>query len=137
MHGLGQRAFGENYVQEAEAKMEALSGLKGLEWHLIGPLQSNKTGMAAGRFDWVHTIDRVRISERISAARPPSIPPQNDCEQENNSGEATKSGFAPDVDAGSCYRGLGWERRCDGGRAKSMWQIQVGGAEGVEDFAVD
>ena len=96
VHGLGQRAFGENYVQEAVAKMDALSGLKGLEWHLIGPLQSNKAGPAAGRFDWVHTIDRARIAERLSAARPPSLPPQNVCVQVNISGEATKSGVAPD-----------------------------------------
>ena len=96
VHGLGQRAFGENYVQEAVAKMDALSGLKGLEWHLIGPLQSNKTAIAAARFDWVHSVDRLRIAERLSAARPPSLPPQNVCVQVNISGEATKSGVAPD-----------------------------------------
>jgi pyridoxal phosphate enzyme (YggS family) len=96
VHGLGQRAFGENYVQEAVAKMDALSGLNGLEWHLIGPLQSNKTAIAAARFDWVHSVDRLRIAERLSAARPPSLPPQNVCVQVNISGEATKSGVAPD-----------------------------------------
>jgi pyridoxal phosphate enzyme (YggS family) len=96
VHGLGQRAFGENYVQEAVAKMDALSGLNGLEWHLIGPLQSNKTAVAAARFDWVHSVDRLRIAERLSAARPPSLPPQNVCVQVNISGEATKSGVAPD-----------------------------------------
>jgi len=96
VHGLGQRGFGENYVQEAVAKMDALSGLNGLEWHLIGPLQSNKTAIAAARFDWVHSVDRLRIAERLSAARPPSLPPQNVCVQVNISGEATKSGVAPD-----------------------------------------
>jgi PLP dependent protein len=96
VHGLGQRAFGENYVQEALAKMDALGGEKGLEWHLIGPLQSNKTGPAAERFDWVHSIDRLRIAERLSAARPPSLPPQNVCVQVNISAEATKSGVAPE-----------------------------------------
>jgi len=96
VHGLGQRAFGENYVQEAVAKMDALSGLNGLEWHLIGPLQSNKTGIAAARFDWVHSVDRLRTAQRLSAARPPSLPPQNVCVQVNISGEATKSGVAPD-----------------------------------------
>jgi len=97
VHGLGQRAFGENYVQEAVAKMDALAGLEGLEWHLIGPLQSNKTGVAANRFDWVHTIDRLRIAERLAAARPPSLAPQNVCIQVNISGEATKSGVAPEA----------------------------------------
>lgn len=96
VHGLGQLAFGENYVQEAVAKMEALADLAGLEWHLIGPLQSNKTAPAAERFDWVHTIDRLRIAERLSAARPSSQPPLNVCVQVNISGEATKSGVAPD-----------------------------------------
>src|SRR5262245_45995956 len=76
VHGLGQRAFGENYVQEGVAKIEALADLQSLEWHLIGPLQSNKTGPAAQHFDWVHTIDRLRIAERLSAARPPALPAQ-------------------------------------------------------------
>jgi pyridoxal phosphate enzyme (YggS family) len=96
VHGLGQRAFGENYVQEGVAKMDTLADLEGLEWHLIGPLQSNKTGPAAERFDWVHTIDRLRIAERLAAARPAGLPPLNVCVQVNISGEATKSGVAPD-----------------------------------------
>jgi pyridoxal phosphate enzyme (YggS family) len=96
LHGLGQRAFGENYVQEGLAKMDALADLDGLEWHLIGPLQSNKSVAAAERFDWVHTIDRPRIAERLSAARPPSLPPLAVCVQVNISGEATKSGVAPE-----------------------------------------
>jgi pyridoxal phosphate enzyme (YggS family) len=96
VHALGQRAFGENYVQEGLAKMSALADLEGLEWHLIGPLQSNKSVAAAERFDWVHTIDRLRIAERLSAARPPSLSPLAVCVQVNISGEATKSGVAPE-----------------------------------------
>jgi PLP dependent protein len=96
VHGLGQRAFGENYVQEALAKMDALADLPDVEWHLIGPLQSNKTRAVAERFDWVHTVDRLRIAERLAAARPPGLPPLNVCVQVNISGEATKSGVAPE-----------------------------------------
>ena len=96
VHGLGQRAFGENYVQEGVAKMDALADLEDLEWHLIGPLQSNKTGPAAEHFDWVHTIDRLRIAERLAATRPAGFPPLNVCVQVNISGEATKSGVPPD-----------------------------------------
>lgn len=96
VHALGQRAFGENYVQEALAKMDALADLPDVEWHLIGPLQSNKTGVAAERFHWIHTIDRPRIAERLSRARPPGAPPLNVLVQVNVSGEATKSGVAPD-----------------------------------------
>lgn len=97
VHALGQRAFGENYVQEALAKMASLSDLPGLEWHLIGPLQSNKAGPVAERFDWVHTIDRQKIATRLSAARPRHAPPLNVCVQVNVSGEATKSGVAPEA----------------------------------------
>jgi pyridoxal phosphate enzyme (YggS family) len=96
VYGFGQRAFGENYVQEAVAKMDALADLPDVEWHLIGPLQSNKTGVAAARFDWIHTVDRARIAERLSRARPPGAPPLNVLVQVNISGEATKSGVAPD-----------------------------------------
>jgi len=96
VHALGQRAFGENYVQEAVAKMDALADLSDAEWHLIGPLQSNKTAMAAQRFAWVHTIDRERIAERLSAARLPDAPPLNVCVQVNISGEASKSGVPPE-----------------------------------------
>jgi hypothetical protein len=96
VHGLGQRAFGENYVQEALAKMDALADLPDVEWHLIGPLQSNKTAVAAGRFQWIHTIDRARIAERLAAARPAGAPALNVLVQVNISGEATKSGVAPD-----------------------------------------
>lgn len=88
----GQRAFGENYVQEALEKMDALPEL---EWHLIGPLQSNKTRLAAERFDWVHTLDREKIAKRLSEQRPAGLPPLNVLLQVNVSGEASKSGLAP------------------------------------------
>jgi PLP dependent protein len=95
VYALGQRAFGENYVQEALAKMDALADLRDVEWHLIGPVQGNKARLAATRFAWVHTIDRVRIAERLSAARPPDTSPLAVCVQVNVSGEATKGGVAP------------------------------------------
>ena len=90
----GQRAFGENYVQEALAKMDALDDLV-LEWHFIGPLQSNKTRSVAERFDWVHGIERLKIAERLSAARGAHRPPLQVCIQVNVSGEASKSGVNP------------------------------------------
>jgi hypothetical protein len=92
----GQRCFGENYVQEAVAKIEALAGLQDIEWHLIGPLQSNKAKLAAERFDWVQSVDRDKIARALSAARPPDRPPLSVCIQVNVSGEATKSGVRPD-----------------------------------------
>ena len=70
VYALGQRAFGENYVQEALDKMDALPDLTDVEWHLIGPLQSNKTKVVAERFQWVETVDRIRIAERLADARP-------------------------------------------------------------------
>ena len=90
----GQRAFGENYVQEGVDKVEALRAL-GLEWHFIGPLQSNKTRPVANAFDWVHGIDRLKIAERLSAQRDVHLPPLNVCIQVNVSGEDSKSGVAP------------------------------------------
>jgi pyridoxal phosphate enzyme (YggS family) len=95
VHALGQRAFGENYVQEALAKQAALTDVAGLEWHLIGPLQGNKARAAALAFDWVETVDRPRIAERLSAARAASAAPLDVLVQVNVSGEATKSGIAP------------------------------------------
>ncbi|MDR5764185.1 MULTISPECIES: YggS family pyridoxal phosphate-dependent enzyme [unclassified Caballeronia] len=93
----GQRAFGENYVQEGIAKIAELADLRGeIEWHFIGPLQSNKTKVVAEQFDWVHSIDRLKIAERLSAQRPPSAPVLNVCVQVNVSGEASKSGVEPD-----------------------------------------
>jgi PLP dependent protein len=91
----GQRSFGENYVQEALEKMDALSGIKQLEWHLIGPLQSNKTRLAAERFDWVHTVASEKIARRLAEQRPASLPPLNVLIQVNASGEASKAGIAP------------------------------------------
>jgi pyridoxal phosphate enzyme (YggS family) len=95
-HAAGCRAFGENYVQEALAKIAALADLRAaLEWHLIGPLQSNKTREVAAAFDWVHTVDRLKIAERLSAQRPDHLPPLQVCVQVNVSGEASKAGVAP------------------------------------------
>jgi pyridoxal phosphate enzyme (YggS family) len=92
----GQTAFGENYVQEALDKMAALADLRvELEWHLIGPLQSNKTREVAAAFDWVHSVDRPKIAERLSSQRPAGLPPLNVCLQVNISGQASKSGVSP------------------------------------------
>ncbi|MCM2537115.1 YggS family pyridoxal phosphate-dependent enzyme [Burkholderia glumae] len=96
-HAAGQRAFGENYVQESLDKIAALADLRAsLEWHFIGPLQSNKTRAVAERFDWVHSVDRLKIAQRLAEQRPAQLPPLNVCVQVNVSGEATKSGVAPD-----------------------------------------
>jgi pyridoxal phosphate enzyme (YggS family) len=95
-HAAGQHRFGENYVQEALAKIGALAALEPPpEWHLIGPLQSNKTRVVADSFDWVHSIDRLQLAERLSAQRPAGMAPLSLCLQVNVSGEATKSGVAP------------------------------------------
>ncbi|QEZ47727.1 YggS family pyridoxal phosphate-dependent enzyme [Cupriavidus oxalaticus] len=92
----GQLAFGENYVQEGVEKIAALADLRSrLQWHFIGPLQSNKTRLVAEHFDWVHAIDRLRIAERLSAQRPAGMAPLQVCIQVNISGEASKSGVAP------------------------------------------
>ena len=90
----GQRAFGENDVQEGIDKIAAVSG-RNLEWHFIGPLQSNKTKPVAEHFDWVHSIDRLKIAERLSAQRPQNMPDLQVCLQVNVSGEASKSGVSP------------------------------------------
>jgi len=91
----GQRAFGENYVQEGVDKAIA-SADRQLEWHFIGPLQSNKTRPVAENFAWVHAIDRLKIAERLSAQRPASLPPLQVCVQVNVSGEVSKSGCIPE-----------------------------------------
>ncbi len=92
----GERRFGENYVQEGVDKIEALSDLRGqVEWHLIGPLQSNKTRVVAERFDWVHSVDRLKIAQRLAEQRPAGLAPLNVCLQVNISGEDSKSGLAP------------------------------------------
>ena len=98
-YAAGQRAFGENYVQEALDKIEALRDLN-LEWHFIGPIQSNKTRVIAENFAWVHGVDRLKIAQRLSEQRPLNLPPLNICLQVNVSGEESKSGVAPQDVAG-------------------------------------
>lgn len=90
---LGQRAFGENYVQEALGKIAGTGGL-GLEWHFIGAVQSNKCRDIARHFDWVHSIGRSKIAKRLSEQRPSDLPPINVCLQVNLQGESTKAGVA-------------------------------------------
>ena len=90
----GQRAFGENYIQEAVEKIKLLRALP-LQWHCIGPIQSNKTKLVAENFDWVHSVDRLKIAERLNEQRPAHLPPLQVCIQINIDGEATKSGVAP------------------------------------------
>ncbi|KNZ31237.1 MAG: hypothetical protein AD742_18815 [Methylibium sp. NZG] len=91
----GERRFGENYVQEGIDKIAALGDLRArIEWHLIGPLQSNKTRVVAEQFDWVHSVDRLKIAQRLSEQRPQHLPPLQVCLQVNISGEASKSGLA-------------------------------------------
>ncbi len=90
----GQSAFGENYIQEAVEKMAALQHLP-LQWHCIGPVQSNKTRLVAQHFDWVQTVDRLKIAQRLSEQRPTHLPPLQVCIQVNVDGGPTKSGVAP------------------------------------------
>ena len=90
----GQRDFGENYIQEGVEKIVALAHL-GLTWHCIGPLQSNKTRLVAEHFDWVHSIDRLKIAQRLSEQRPAGLPPLQVCIQVNVDGGETKSGVSP------------------------------------------
>lgn len=94
MAACGQREFGENYVQEALEKQAALRDLP-LVWHFIGPIQSNKTRAIAENFSWVHGVDRLKIAERLSAQRPPDLPPLQVCIEVNVSGEASKGGVTP------------------------------------------
>jgi len=95
-HAAGQRAFGENYVQEGVAKIQALADLRGsIEWHCIGPLQSNKTRVVAEHFDWVHSIDRLKIAQRLSEQRPAGMAPLQLCLQVNVDAGENKSGVAP------------------------------------------
>ncbi|MGI9281766.1 MAG: YggS family pyridoxal phosphate-dependent enzyme [Endozoicomonas sp.] len=89
---LGQRDFGENYLQEAVDKITLLSDLEGLVWHFIGPIQSNKTREIANHFQWVHSVDRLKIAKRLSDQRPDNLPPLNICLQVNISDEESKSG---------------------------------------------
>ena len=92
---LGQRDFGENYVQEGVDKIVALKSVAGLVWHCIGPLQSNKTRLVAEHFDWVHSVDRLKIAQRLSEQRPAHLPPLQVCLQVNIDGGPTKAGVAP------------------------------------------
>ncbi|MEZ5508067.1 MAG: YggS family pyridoxal phosphate-dependent enzyme [Gammaproteobacteria bacterium] len=94
LFNLGQRAFGESYWQEAQGKLADLADLP-IDWHFIGPLQSNKTRPIAEHFHWVHGVDRDKIARRLSEQRPPHLPPLNICLQVNLDDEATKSGVAP------------------------------------------
>jgi len=91
----GQKIFGENYLQEALGKMQHLTDLP-IEWHFIGPIQSNKTRRIAENFSWVHSVDRTKIADRLSKDRSESLPPLQICLQVNVSGEASKSGVAPE-----------------------------------------
>ena len=93
-HAAGQRAFGENYIQEAVEKIALLQELQ-LQWHCIGPVQSNKTRLVATRFDWVHTIDRLKIAQRLSEQRPAELAALQVCIQVNTDGGPTKAGVAP------------------------------------------
>jgi pyridoxal phosphate enzyme (YggS family) len=94
----GQRDFGENYVQEALGKIDELADLRGeIRWHLIGPLQSNKARDVAAHFDWVHSVDRMKLAQRLSDLRPPGLAPLQLCLQVNISGEDSKSGVAPEA----------------------------------------
>jgi pyridoxal phosphate enzyme (YggS family) len=94
-YAAGLRDFGENYLQEALGKQLELADVP-LIWHFIGPIQSNKTRAIAEHFDWVHSVDRLKIAQRLSEQRPADLPPLNICIQVNVSGEASKSGCAPD-----------------------------------------
>ncbi|WP_458527378.1 YggS family pyridoxal phosphate-dependent enzyme [Onishia taeanensis] len=96
-HGLGQRQFGENYLQEALDKQAELADLDDIVWHFIGPLQSNKTRQVAEHFDWVHSVDREKIARRLAEQRPADRPPLNVCLQVNISEEASKAGVAPEA----------------------------------------
>jgi PLP dependent protein len=93
----GQRAFGENYVQEGVDKVRRLreAGCDGIEWHCIGPLQSNKTRLVAEHFDWVHSVDRLKVAQRLSEQRPDGLEPLQVCLQVNVDGGANKSGVLP------------------------------------------
>ncbi|MDP2823900.1 MAG: YggS family pyridoxal phosphate-dependent enzyme [Sulfuritalea sp.] len=108
---VGQRAFGENYVQEAVDKAAELAELE-LDWHFIGPLQSNKTRAVAENFAWVHSVDRLKIAERLAAQRPPELPPLQVCVQVNVSGEASKSGCGPDQAAALAHAVAALPRLC-------------------------
>ena len=97
-HAAGQQVFGENYAQEAVEKITKLAHLH-LEWHFIGPIQSNKTAAIASHFQWVHSVARAKVAQRLDAARPDGLPPLDVCIQVNVSGEGSKSGVEPGEEA--------------------------------------
>jgi pyridoxal phosphate enzyme (YggS family) len=102
-HGAGQRVFGESYLQEALPKLAQLADLA-IDWHFIGPLQSNKTRQVAEHFNWVHSLSREKIAHRLSEQRPVELPPLQVCIQVNVSGEASKSGVAPEAALALAHR---------------------------------
>ncbi len=110
-YAAGQTAFGENYIQEAVEKMAALSHLP-LEWHCIGPIQSNKTRLVAQHFAWAHTVDRLKIAQRLSEQRPPELSPLQVCIQVNVDGGPTKSGVAPNEALGLAREVAALPRLC-------------------------
>ena len=124
-HQAGQRAFGENYIQEAVEKIALLSDLP-LEWHCIGPIQSNKTRLVAQHFDWAHTVDRLKIAQRLSEQRPEGRAPLSVCIQVNIDGGPSKSGVAPQ-EAGDLAREVA---RLPGLRLRGLMTIP----EPVEEF---
>ena len=97
----GQTAFGENYAQEGVDKMNVAVD-RALDWHFIGPLQSNKTRLVAEHYSWVHSVERLKIAQRLASQRPTHLPPLQVCVQVNVSGEASKSGCAPDQALALC-----------------------------------
>lgn len=110
-YAAGQTAFGENYIQEAVEKMAALSHLP-LEWHCIGPIQSNKTRLVAQHFAWAHTVDRLKIAQRLSEQRPPELAPLQVCIQVNVDGGPTKSGVVPNEALGLAREVAALPRLC-------------------------
>lgn len=127
----GQRAFGESYVQEALAKQAELAELA-LEWHFIGPLQSNKTRPVAEHFAWVHSVERLKIAERLSEQRPAHLPPLNVCVQVNVSGESSKSGCAPAAAPALCRAIAALPRL----RLRGLMAIPEPGADDMEKSAL-
>jgi len=110
-HAAGQAAFGENHLQDALTKLDhPLLAALPLEWHFIGPLQSNKTRTVAERFQWLHSLDRLKVARRLDAQRPPALGPLDVCIQVNVSGEATKSGVSEDELAAFADAVAGLER---------------------------
>ena len=125
-HEAGQRAFGESYAQEAVTKITALAHLD-LEWHFIGPVQSNKTRAIAEHFSWVHSIERAKVASRLNDARPSHLPPLNVCIQINVSGEATKHGVTPGAEQALAAEIMALPRL----RLRGLMAIPEPGAGGV------